>query len=218
MSEIIPTIVPKRFDEIEAFAARFADIAPVLHLDMTDGEFAFPTTWMPGADDALPESAMWEVHLMAHDPRAVGERFIRAGAWRIIGHAEVLAGDEGVATLQGWRAMGAHEVGVALKFDTPLSAVEHLAPHADVLHLMSIRKIGAQGQMFDDEALSRIADAKSRFPHLVISVDGGINEKNVADVVRAGASRVCVGAALAAAPDPVAAYSHLRILINDTVQ
>lgn len=218
MSEIIPTIVPKSAAHVAEFAARFAKLARVLHLDMTDGDFAFPTTWSPHAGESLPDSAAWEVHLMATHPRAAGERFINAGAWRIIGHAEVMQGEEGVATLQGWRAMGAREAGIALKLDTPLSAAEHLAPHADVLHLMSIEKIGAQGQRFDDEVLSRIVDARSRFPHIVISVDGGLNESNIREVVSAGASRLCIGAALSSAPDPLATYTHLAELTNGTVQ
>lgn len=218
MSEIIPTIVPKRADEIRVFAARFAQVTPILHIDAADGDFAFPATWMPSVGDMLPETAMWEVHLMANDPRALGERFIRTGAWRVIGHAEVLGGETGIATLLGWRAMGAKEVGVALKLDSPLSAIEHLAPHADVLHLMSIKKIGAQGQAFDDTVLPKVRDARARFPHLVIAVDGGVGEANIAALVTEGATRFCVGAAVSSASEPLAALAHLKSLAQNALQ
>jgi ribulose-phosphate 3-epimerase len=218
MSEIIPTIVPKQMAEIAAFAERFVALAPVLHLDMTDGDFAFPTTWTPGAGDELPQSCLWEVHLMAHAPREAGEAFIRAGAWRIIGHAEVLAGEDGVNTLRGWRAMGAREVGIALKLGSPLSLIEHLAAHADVLHLMSIRKIGAQGETFDLSVLPKIREARERYPHLVISVDGGLHQENIAAVVKAGATRLCIGAALAHAEDAGSTYAQLKLLAQSALQ
>lgn len=207
MIEILPTVVPKSARAVDAFAQRWDGIASVLHIDATDGDFAFPTTWIPVQGDMLPVRPIWEAHIMARNPRPVGERFIRAGAWRIIGHAEALEGDEGEETLQGWRAMGAREVGISLLLNTPLIDAAHLAPYADVVHLMTIRKIGAQGQEFVGGAVERIAEAKALFPRAVISVDGGINETTIVDVVRAGATRICVGAAFSSVPDAQKVYT-----------
>ena len=217
MIEIIPTVVPKSARDVAALCARFPTVS-LFHVDATDGAFAFPATWVPSAGEQLPDGPLFEAHLMAEDPRAAGERFIRAGAWRIIGHAEALQGEDGISTLAGWRAMGAHEVGVALKLDSPLSLVEHLAPHADVLHLMTIRKVGAQGQPFDTESLDRIADARARFPRLVIAADGGISETNIPDLIRAGVSRLCIGSALSRADEPAAAFARLHELAMSAVQ
>lgn len=218
MIEIIPTIVPKSLADIESYCARFSGEVPAFHIDATDGDFAFPTTWVPAAGEMLPAQYAFEVHLMAREPRGFGERFIRAGAWRVIGHAEAMAGEEGQHTLQGWRAMGAREVGVSLLLETPVSAIDRLAPHADCLHLMSVAKIGAQGQPFSAAVLSKIGEAKERYPHLVISVDGGINEENIASVVKAGATRVSVGAAAAEAEDPLSAYRTLGMLARSAIQ
>lgn len=218
MIELIPTVVPKSYRAVEDFAARWEGIAPVLHIDATDGDFAFPTTWMPAPGTILPERPVWEAHLMAREPRARGERFIRAGAWRIIGHAEELVGEEGERTLEGWRAMGAREVGVALRFDTPLYAAEHLEHLIDVVHLMTIRKIGAQGQLFEPATLDRIAEARSLFPRAVVSVDGGLNETNIQDAVRSGAKRICVGAALASAKEPQVTFRALMDIATGAVQ
>ncbi len=218
MSEIIPTVVPKHAHAIALFAERWGGIAPVMHIDATDGDFAFPATWLPSIGDMLPVEPVWEAHVMAREPRAIGERFIRAGAWRVIGHAETLEGEAGIQTLEGWRAMGAREVGVALLLDTPLAAAAHLEPHTDVVHLMTIRKIGAQGQGFEFDSLARISEARSLFPHAVVSVDGGINETNLARVVEAGASRICVGAAFASATDPRASFRTLMDIATGAVQ
>lgn len=218
MIEIIPTIVPKSLGDVEKYCERFAGEVPAFHLDATDGDFAFPTTWVPAPGEQLPAAYAFEAHLMAREPRGFGERFIRAGAWRIIGHAETMPGEGGEYTLQGWRAMGAREVGVSLLLETPVSAIDRLAPHADCLHLLSVAKIGAQGQPFSAAVLSKIGEARERYPHLVISVDGGINEENIASVVKAGATRVCVGAATAEAEDPLSAYKTLGMLARSAIQ
>jgi pentose-5-phosphate-3-epimerase len=83
---------------------------------------------------------------------------------------------------------------------------------------MTIRKIGAQGQEFVGSAVERIAEAKALFPRAVISVDGGINETTIVDVVRAGATRICVGAAFSSVPDAQGAYTKLKNLTESAVQ
>lgn len=218
MIEVIPTIVPRSLRDIEEYCGRFDAAVPAFHIDATDGDFAFPTTWVPAPGETLPPQHTFEVHLMTRAPRAFGERFIRAGAWRIIGHAESMAAEDGAHTLMGWRAMGAREVGVSLLLETPVGAIDALAPHADCVHLLSVSKIGAQGQPFSAAVLSKIGEARERYPHLVISVDGGINEENIASVVKAGATRLCVGAATAQADDPLSAYRTLEMLARSALQ
>lgn len=218
MIEILPTFVSKTLHHLEAGSAPFFGVAPVLHIDTNDGDFAFPTTWVPSLGEQLPQKGTYEVHLMAKEPRPVGERFIRAGAWRIIGHAEALTGEDGQQTLQGWRAMGAHEVGVALLLETPLSAAEHLSPLIDVLQLMSVEKIGEQGQPFAHDVIPRIKEARERFPHAVIAIDGGLDATTIPEVIRAGATRLCVGSAIANATNPITTYKELLSIAENALQ
>lgn len=215
---IIPTVVPGSCEAAEDSAARWRGVAPVLHIDATDGDFASPATWAPSLQEKLPEGIVWEAHLMVRDSLAWGERFIRAGARRIIVHMEAMSLPLAAPLLEAWRAAGASEVGIALKLDTPFSLAAPLAPRIDVVHLMTIQTIGAQGQSFEPRSIDRIAEARSLFPRAVISVDGGINENNIQGVVRAGASRMCVGSALSSAADAQATYARLSKLAEDALQ
>src|SRR6185503_8033677 len=127
--EIVPTVVPRTLNDIEAVAQRFRGVAPMIQIDVTDGLFAPGGTWLPGLEGQLPELDYmnYEAHLMTEEPRDLGERFIRMGAWRIIGHVEALGNDEEAQhTLEAWRAMGAKEVGVAILIDTPIERLGHL--------------------------------------------------------------------------------------------
>lgn len=218
MIEVLPTFVSKSLHQLETASSPFFGTASMLHIDMNDGDFAFPTTWIPDTGEQLPQKGTYEVHLMAKEPRSAGERFIRAGAWRIVGHAEALVGEEGQQTLQGWRAMGAHEVGIALRLETPLSAAEHLSARIDVLQLMSVEKIGEQGQPFAHDVIPRIKEARERFPHAVIAVDGGLDATTIPEVVRAGATRLCVGSAIANATNPITTYKELLSIAENALQ
>ena len=220
MNEIIPTVVPKSLDAVSELAARFEGRAHTLHIDATDGDFAFPTTWLPAVGARLPQfDGIYEAHVMAHDSRAQGESFARAGAWRIIAHAESLGEPEEAAhTINLWKLSGAKEAAVALLLDTPLDVLEPLVPFVQSIHLMTIAKIGAQGAHLDERAYERVREVRARFPQMPISVDGGINESNLAQLARAGATRFCVGAALVTASDPLAQYASLGSLAQSAIQ
>lgn len=211
--EIIPTVVPKRFEDIEALAARFNGIAKTLHIDVTDGSFTEDETWLPPQEGELPQlqEISYEAHLMMRDPRAWGERFIRMGAWRIIGHLEAL-GEEQEArnTLQAWRAFGAHEVGIAVMINTPIDRLAPLADYCDSCTVMTIGTIGSQGAAFDRRGVERVRRIHERFPNLVIAADGGVSDETIQDLVAAGATRFAVGSFLSRAKDPVEAYQALK--------
>ncbi|MEN9560868.1 MAG: hypothetical protein RIQ56_141 [Candidatus Parcubacteria bacterium] len=216
--EVVPTVVPKSLGDIEAIAQRFRSVAPMIQVDVTDGLFAPGGTWLPGLEGQLPEldTMSYEAHLMTEDPRTVGERFIRMGAWRIIGHVEAMGSDEEAQhTLEAWRAFGAKEVGVAILIDTPLERLAPLAPYADSFLVMSIGKIGAMGATFDTRGITRVDSLHRRYPRHVISVDGGVSEKTIQQLAHAGATRFAVGSAISKAPDPVGAYKNLLESVRD---
>ena len=55
---------------------------------------------------------------------------------------------------------------------------------------------GPSGQNFDPMILERIKYFHKLFPDLKIEVDGGVNEDNIKDIFKAGASLVAVGSAI----------------------
>lgn len=148
---------------------------------------------------------------MTAEPRELGEALIRAGARRVLAHVEAFTSVEDArTTLAAWRSAGAQEVGLALKIDTPLKAISELADTCDVVQLMSIAEIGAQGKPFDERALSRVEELHAQFPEMMVAVDGGVSEATVEALVRAGANRLIVGRALAASGEPQKTYAAIH--------
>lgn len=233
MIEIIPTnTCPRDFAEMSKRSEFFSGFAEWVQLDISDGAFTAERSWPYGDGqwaelESLAAGALelpsaprlkYETHLMVEEPRELGMRLAEAGIVRIIGHVEAFAdGREILSALDAWRSAGpakggagAMEVGLALLLDTPLPVLEPMIAACDVVQVMSIATLGAQGAPYDARAVVRIKELHKKYPELVIEVDGGVSEKNIAELAAAGATRFGVGSAITKAPDPKAAYLNLK--------
>lgn len=164
-------------------------------------------------EEGLPywEDLDYEIDMMVADPLAEIERWIAVGAKRLVVHVESLAKD-GIDISAGLESFfqtlekehgyfnakefDFFELGAALSIDTPLDVI---APYIDRFHfiqLMSIETIGLQGQEFDEKVLDKIRDAKTRFPDMPVSVDGGVSLETAPDLLDAGADRLVAGSAI----------------------
>jgi ribulose-phosphate 3-epimerase len=108
------------------------------------------------------------------------------------------------------RSLGA-AAGLALNPPTPLSAVEPYLPSCDLLLVMSVMP-GFGGQEFDRVALEKLRalQALPAASHLLLEVDGGVNERTIGSCVEAGAQLFVVGSAVLKQPDYRAAVAKLR--------
>jgi len=225
--EIIPTVVPESHDDLVRRLHTIGAFTRHVHVDVDDGVFTQRVSWpytQPGMffdiqDPTLDGAMKPDVHLMVQDPFEIGQSFIRAGVGGVIAHIEAFRDVETARhVLEAWRAAGAQEVGLALLIDTPLDTLTPLATRCDVVQVMSVAQIGAQGASFDARAIDRVRVLHGSFPELPIIVDGGVSEENAADLVKAGATRLSIGAAIMQNSDPKAAYEHLQEVIHEAVR
>ncbi len=223
---ILPTnTCPPDLIELEKRTAVALSFAPEIQLDAADGEFAPVTSWpyfdaqwaelerMGDAGEKLPhaDAIVYEAHLMVREPEAIGTLLARVGCARILPHVETLSGRESAINIfAAWKSAGAKEIGVSLLLDTPLTAIAPYADMCDVVQLMSIAKVGAQGQPFDESIFSRIEELRAMYPDMMVAVDGGVTESNVEALTRAGANRLCVGSAISKHEDPASAYAAIH--------
>lgn len=222
--EIIPTCVPMSERDLEACEKAISSFADWIHVDVGDGAFSPVATWPYRAQGVVGEfdlSRLWglsvEAHLMVEEPRELGLRFARTGAFRVVGHVEAF-GDttEAYGALDSWRRAGA-EAGLGILLHTPFEVIEPLVAACDFVHMMTISSIGTQGIPYEPSAPERIAEFHARFPDTLISVDGGVSESNIADLVRAGARRFGVGSAISKSANPAAAYEALKALAESAI-
>ena len=108
---------------------------------------------------------------------------------------------------QGWKT------GFSLDLYTPVSAIDiDCWQHLDIVQLMTI-EAGFQGQEFNSQALSKIAEIRQHArPEIEIIIDGGVKADQLPLLVKNRVGGVAVGSGFWQDDDPVAAiqqYSQL---------
>jgi ribulose-phosphate 3-epimerase len=193
--------------------------ADLIHVDVMDGHFVPNITIGPPVVKALKRVARLplDVHLMIEDPDRYIPAFAEAGASRLNVHVEVLPHLH--RTIQFIKSFGVR-AGVAINPGTPVVALEEIAGDVEQVLVMSVNP-GFGGQTFIARSESKVRAirellrrAGSRAP---ISVDGGVEPHNAAQIVAAGADILVAGTAIFGRPDPAQAIHDLRAAASAAV-
>lgn len=181
--------------------------AKALHLDVMDGNFVPNLTYgMPIVEGLRRHSGLpLDVHLMIRDPLAYARPMVDAGADLLTFHAEAV--DDAAEVAGKIRDLGVG-VGVALNPATPLSAIEPSLPLVDLVLVMSV-DAGFGGQAFNPVALEKMSQLRSRFPELLLEIDGGIGDQTIGPARQAGADLFVVGSAIFRQADYGEAFTTL---------
>ncbi|MFA6459405.1 MAG: hypothetical protein WCV79_03365 [Candidatus Paceibacterota bacterium] len=218
--EIIPAILPKNFEEIVDKTSSVKGVVKCVQVDICDGQFVTSRTWpydqrdnvfdrIISENEGLPfwQELDYEFDLMINfrKPEDI-EDWIKIGASRIVLHAESKGDLGGMINIIRDQA----EVGIALNIETELNVIEVYQGNISFVQLMGIDHIGAQGQNFDPRVLERAREVRAKYPHLGLSIDGGVSIENAAELKAAGVTKLVVGSGIYGADDIVGAIKTLQ--------
>lgn len=174
-----------------------------IHVDVMDGHFVPNLSMGPAIVRCLrPVTRLpLEVHLMVQDPLRLADAFLAAGADSLIAHLEVLP--EPRPFLRYLREKK-RKVGLAVRPDTPVEALEPYLAEIDVALCMTVYP-GFAGQKFLPESPARIGQLRRLIdrlnPACDLEVDGGIGLETTPVVVQAGANVLVAASAVFGPPD-----------------
>lgn len=169
-----------------------------LHIDVMDGMF------VPNISIGLPviksirktSKMFFDVHLMIEDPIRYIRDFADAGADLITFHVE--AAEDPAAVIAKIRECG-KKVGISIKPNTPVSAIEPYLSDVDMVLVMTVEP-GFGGQSYMESCETKVTELRSlitdRKLPVDIEVDGGINKNTIARSIASGANIFVAGSAI----------------------
>jgi ribulose-phosphate 3-epimerase len=198
MIEIIPTILVKNFKEVKERIKKVEDDVNWVQLDIMDGVFVNNETWPypKGKVDDLKKiktKLKLEAHLMVQKPEEVIDDWLKV-VDRVIIHFEskITNRELGIRELIKKVHKKKKEIGLALNPETHYAVATPFLKDLDLVLFMTVQP-GWGGQEFKDWILSKIKALREIWPKGNIGVDGGINDENIKELVKAGANLICAG-------------------------
>ncbi len=196
MVKLAPSILSADFARLGEQVAEVAGAgADYIHVDVMDGHFVPNITIGPAVVAAIrPVTDLpLDVHLMIEHPERYVSEFVKAGADIVTVHVEACSHLHRLVQLI--RGLGV-KAGVSLNPATPLSSIEEIVAHVDLVLIMSVNP-GFGGQSFIPSMLPKIAGVRRMLEDRKLSaeleVDGGIGPDNAGEIVRAGADVLVAG-------------------------
>ncbi len=182
------------------------------HIDVMDGVF------VPNISFGIPViSAMkkhgkktFDVHLMIVEPDRYIKDFKAAGADVLTVHYEACPHLH--RSMQNIKAEGM-KAGVALNPHTPVHLLKDLIQDIDLVCLMAVNP-GFGGQSFIENTIAKTAELKAMIEakgcNTLIEIDGGVSEKNAAELKKAGADVLVAGSAVFKSQNPLQTIANLK--------
>lgn len=222
--KIAPSILSADFAKLGEEVKRINDLGvDYIHIDVMDGNFVPNITIGPNVISAIRKysNLPFDVHLMVNSPDKHIESFINAGADIITIHAEAeIHLEKLVRRIKSYKNVNdtkrTVQVGVSIVPSTSPNVFEYIIHELDIVLVMTVNP-GFGGQEFIYSQLNKISTIKKmiqeRSLKTQISVDGGVNIINAADIVKAGADILVAGSAIFKAEDMKETVNELKNLL-----
>jgi ribulose-phosphate 3-epimerase len=186
------------------------------HIDIMDGVFVPNISFGMPVLEAITKHAKKtiDVHLMIVDPDRYIKTFAALGSTILTVHYE--ACNHLHRTLQAIKAEGM-KAGVALNPHTNIDLLEDVINDIDMVCIMSVNP-GFGGQSFIENTYSKIEKLKAlinkKNASTLIEIDGGVTDKNAAQLVKVGADVLVAGNFVFKAANPTKTIADLKKLTS----
>lgn len=182
------------------------------HIDIMDGVFVPNISYGMPVLKAIQKHALkpLDVHLMIVEPERYIETFAALGTSVLTVHYE--ACNHLHSTIQKIKAAGM-QAGVAINPHTPVTHLKPILNDLDLVCLMSVNP-GFGGQSFITKTFDKLEDLKTLIlqhkSDCLIEIDGGVTDKNAAQLIELGADVLVAGSYVFKSKEPIQTIAALK--------
>ncbi|TRO64062.1 ribulose-phosphate 3-epimerase [Christiangramia sabulilitoris] len=186
------------------------------HIDIMDGVFVPNISYGMPVLQAITKHATKtiDVHLMIIDPDRYIKDFANLGADILTVHYEACTHLH--RTIQAIKAEGM-KAGVALNPHTSVELLKDVINDIDLVLIMSVNP-GFGGQSFIENTYNKVKRLKEIITEnnaeTLIEVDGGVTDKNAAELAHAGADALVAGSFVFKSDDQLKTIKNLKQVAN----
>ncbi len=192
-----PSLLSADFANLASALALAEEKAGLVHIDVMDGHFVPQISYGQPVIQSIRRltTLPFDVHLMVEKPELMVESFAKAGADWITFHYEASVHIHRL--VQQIHALG-KKAGISIVPSTPVHVLDEILSDVDLVLVMTVNP-GFGGQALIPSCVNKISQfadiRKEKGYDFLISVDGGVNDKTLDSVVKAGADIVVSGSA-----------------------
>ena len=230
MSEIIPAILPKNYEDLKNKISLVRGVVPIVQIDICDGIFVSSHTWpfsssssdiyftrILNEQEGMPfwEDIDFELDLMVADAVENFDIYNKLGAKGIIFHIEAMKSvDDFRDFLEGIDPYMREvtQIGVAINPATPLEQLFPLISCIDFVQCMGSDEIGFSGVDLDEKVYDKIKILREKYFDLPIAVDIGVNKKTASLLIETGATKLIIGSAIFNTDDIIGTIEEFKNL------
>ena len=191
--QIIPSILVQTPEELKSQLQALGKSVKRVQIDIADGIFVNNTT--VSDPDTVQKYCQTEVelHLMVSQPLKELMKWQKVEqVVKILVHFEAVKNLHDILpTLHayGW------EIGIVLNPETDIKVLDEYISEIKAVMFMGVNP-GKQGQKLLSQVLANIKKFKTKYTHIFVELDGGINEKNLEKIIATGVDAICPGSAI----------------------
>ena len=193
---LAPSLLSADFSDLSSAIKKIENEGgSIVHIDVMDGAFVPQITYGQPVIKSIRKltGLPFDVHLMVEKPELMVDSFAEAGSDWITFHYESTVHIDRL--IHHVHSLG-KKCGISIVPSTPVSFISEVLHLVDLVLVMSVNP-GFGGQSFIPYTLDKISELKKlreeRKLDFLISVDGGVNEKNFSQVAEAGADILVSG-------------------------
>lgn len=211
MIEIIPAILATTKEEFDQMVLKIKPFVSMVQIDVSDGVFTKTKFVGPEIVSTMPADLGIDLHLMVKNPEAVLPAWLSLPqVKRITFHIE--ATDKTQKIIDTVHNVG-RKVGIALNPETETEKIEPFLNKIDLVLFMAVHP-GQYGAEFQPAVLDKIAAFHTKYPEVVIAIDGGTSPERVQAMMKAGVSIFISGGYIMNSENPDKAISELKKAIQ----